>query len=258
MTRFVRAASTVATRALPHVVLVTIVVGGVLLIGARVADAAGTPEEQCQQGRYAAAAKYAACEQKVMAIAHGGAPYDDKFGAMLSRCRVKYAATWTKLQAKASGTMTACDHGRYDDHGDGTVTDRLTGLQWEQKTADATIHDKDSLYSRSATLPFTIANGTAFTSFLATLNGTCFAGQCDWRLPTIAELQTIALEPYPCTTHPCIDESVFGPSTSYFYWAATTHVSDPAYAWVMHFFVGVVYFEETSSAFHVRAVRGGL
>jgi len=33
---------------------------------------------------------------------------------------------------------------RFIDHGDGTVTDTRTGLMWEQKTDDGSIHDKDN------------------------------------------------------------------------------------------------------------------
>jgi len=81
---------------------------------------------------------------------------------------------------------------RYGDNGDGTVTDYDTGLQWEQKTDDASVHDKDNTYAWSdGGGGFTQPDGAAFKVFLGTLNnGTssegsatsgCFAGHCDWR-----------------------------------------------------------------------------
>jgi hypothetical protein len=38
---------------------------------------------------------------------------------------------------------------RFVDNGDGTVTDTRTGLMWEQKTDDGSIHDKDNVYTWS-------------------------------------------------------------------------------------------------------------
>lgn len=68
---------------------------------------------------------------------------------------------------------------RFIDHGDGTVTDTRTGLMWEQKTDDSAIHDKDNLYTWSTGAPYN-PDGTAFFTFVATLNGpTPFAGYGD-------------------------------------------------------------------------------
>ena len=95
-----------------------------------------------------------------------------------------------------------CSGSRFLDTGSGTISDKLTGLEWEQKTDNGNVHDKDNTYSWSAS--GSAADGTAFTTFLATLNsGACFAGHCDWRLPTIAEIQTILEGSSPCTT--CLD-----------------------------------------------------
>jgi hypothetical protein len=220
--------------------------------------AAATPEQACQNGRYAAAAKYGACEQKVTGKLLAGGDFA-KFEEALSKCRVKYTGTWAKLQAKASGTGATCDAARFAVSG-GTVTDNLTGLQWEQKTDDASVHDKDNLYTWSAPGGgFTAADGTAFTSYLATLNsGGCFAGQCDWRLPTRAEFQTILSEPYLCTTSPCIDQGVFGPTVAGLSWSATTDATNPFYAWNLYFGDGYVLKVAKNDGYYVRAVRAGL
>jgi hypothetical protein len=90
-------------------------------------------------------------------------------------------------------------------------------------------------------------DGTAFTSFLGTLNeatssdGTtssdCFAGHCDWRLPSIVELHTIVdlTAPGCGDGGACIDQTVFGPTTAFFYWSATTDTDLPVFAWGVAF-----------------------
>lgn len=86
---------------------------------------------------------------------------------------------------------------RFVDNGDGTIRDNALGLVWEKKTNDGGIHDVDTAWSWSAADSRVLADGTVFTSFLANLNGagtggSCFANSCDWRLPTISELASLA------------------------------------------------------------------
>jgi hypothetical protein len=219
---------------------------------------ARSPDQLCQRGRYHAAAKYALCHQDVLGQFFAGAfPDDARFLGALSKCRVKYAESWTKLQTKTKGTGVPCDDARFEDDGVGTVTDRLTGLQWEKKTDDATVHDKDHRYARSAASPFTTADGPVFTAFLAALNAGCFAGHCDWRLPTAAELESILLAPYPCTTNPCIDP-IFGPTVGFGYWSDTLHPSYPGGAWLVDFENAYMIIDNNGFGWYVRAVRGGL
>jgi hypothetical protein len=156
------------------------------------------------------------------------------------------------------------------DNLDGTVTDHETGLQWEQKVSPGgrptDPHDVDNFYSWNAGGGgFTFPDGTVFTDFLAKLNGAssdgvtltgCFAGHCDWRLPTIVELQTILKDPFPCGTSPCIDP-VFGPTLASNYWSATTSATNPGYAWDVGFNVGNVDYDPEYYNLYVRAVRAG-
>ena len=192
------------------------------------------------------------------------------------------AFTWTpsavtfqhyRVTFTANSTTTTL---RFVDNTDGTVTDNETGLQWEQKVAGSScLHCVNDTYiwSSSGTAP----DGTAFTSFLATLNGgagvgNCTSGDgstqtggfnnhCDWRLPTIAELQTILDKSQgQCGggSGACIDPT-FGPTavSSGRYWSSTTSASNPSNAWFVSFFGGFVSSDIKADNFSVRAVRGG-
>ena len=230
-----------------------------LLVATAAADAKQTPEEKCLKGRYAAAEKYAACELTAFANYFGGKDFDQ---TIFSKCRVKYVDTWTKLRAAAlkEPTTETCDADRFVDNGDGTVTDNLTALQWEKKTDDAGLHDKDNFYTwtDNGDANGADSDGTAYTTFLAGLNaGGCFAGACDWRLPTVLELQTILTGPFPCATSPCVDPA-FGPTSTDAYWAATTVSGSPDFAWLILFQNGNVFFNGKFIQRPVRAVRGGL
>ncbi|MFN2427071.1 MAG: DUF1566 domain-containing protein [Candidatus Binatia bacterium] len=155
--------------------------------------------------------------------------------------------------ACASGCVldtNGCYESRYDASGE-TIVDLATGLKWEKKQdADGmpnwdNIHDADTSFAwcaPGATYP-TCANpgnpfdGTAATVFLAALNGgtgaPCHAGHCDWRLPTIEELNEI-FPPGPCEAAPCVADPAFLPATSNAQWSSTgAGASSPHYAWAI-------------------------
>jgi hypothetical protein len=159
-----------------------------------------------------------------------------------TKCQTRFEAKLLALSAHAKVAALPC---RYGVNRDGTVTDYDTGLQWEQKTADGSVHDEANEYDWSPTSGR--PDGTVFTEFLGTLNnatssdGTtssgCFAGHCEWRLPSIVELETIVDLGAPgCESRgACIDQTVFGPTIPFFYWSATTDAGFPGFAWGVAF-----------------------
>lgn len=125
------------------------------------------------------------------------------------------------------------------------------------KTGDASIHDVNYSYTWSVT--GVAADGASFIGFIAGLNTACFAGQCDWRLPTLAELGTLLLpEPFPCGTSPCMDP-VLGPvSIDFCYWSSSSAFHDATLAWDLCFTTGHARPNPKSLGALLRAVRGGL
>ena len=59
------------------------------------------------------------------------------------------AAILAQAAADASQRASQLSGQRFIDNGDLTVTDTLTGLQWEQKTTDASVHNAVAVYSLS-------------------------------------------------------------------------------------------------------------
>lgn len=137
----------------------------------------------------------------------------------------------------------------YTSNADGTITDNSTGLVWEKLTTDATIHNVNDFY--------TWAN--AFLVKIAALNTVpCFANHCDWRLPNVNELQTLAdygrLGP---AIDPVFNNGVDSFTQSSDYSSSTTYQYDPSGAWFVGFFDGRVFPSYKFFDFFVRAVRGG-
>ena len=97
----------------------------------------------------------------------------------------------------------------FADNGDGTVTDRATGLQWAQADSGAGMDWPTAL------------------AWVQARNAEKYLGHNDWRLPNAKELQSIV----DYTRVPAIDP-VFRitklPSGEYpYFWSSTTHIDGP-------------------------------
>jgi len=224
-----------------------------------------TPQQSCDSARITAWKVYLSCVNS--ALAKDAKRVSWYTSTAFARCRHTYFKKWTKFQSKASLVGSTCIGTRYTDNGDQTVTDNLSGLVWEKKDDLGGDHDKDNVYTWSTGAPWA-ENGTVFTSFLSTVNGGGgFAGANGWRLPTLAELQTIVLD-FACTggaectcpSFPCVDPALDASNTQASdYWSSTTNASNPAYAWDVYFYDGYYdYCYYKNATVFVRAVRGGL
>jgi len=156
----------------------------------------------------------------------------------------------TSYGPNSDGNIQAGATLAYQDNGDGTITDLNTGLMWEKKSDDGSIHDHDNTYTWGMTSsPYTM-NGTIVTSFLSGLNaGGGFAGHIDWRIPNVKELQSIVNYQiaYPSPTVSSEFNTGCAPgctvltcscTAAHSYWSSTTYALNPDYAWVVVFYGG--------------------
>jgi hypothetical protein len=230
-------------------------IGGMALAGvlmtALASAAALTPEQQCLVGRTKAWNKYLGCQSKVISTYYAEGGVSSDLSPDFLKCVVKLDKSWNKL---GELLVEECQPTRFLDLGT-VVQDRLTGLLWEKKTEDASIHDKDNAYGYG-TDGFQIPNGSAFTVFLDTLNDNpaCFEGLCDWRVPTFGELQTIRLT--ECENAPCVS-AIFAPAVGV-HLTSTLDQSINFAVFTIHFGGLDIDENDPDQLYSVRAVRGGL
>jgi len=141
------------------------------------------------------------------------------------------------------------------------VRDNVTGLIWEVKTDDGSVHDKDNTYTWYDSNPDTNGgnagmpgDGTNTEDFINELNSSKYGGHSDWRLPSPEELQSIV--DYG-TKEPAINDSYFPNTMSSHYWSSNTYALYPGYAWDVYFGNGLVYGGSKWHTYYVRAVRAG-
>jgi len=132
---------------------------------------------------------------------------------------------------------------RFADHGNGTVTDNLTGLMW----------------TKNANLPNGYRTWQQALDYVSGMNAGAYPnlGYTDWRLPNRKELHSLTdystYIPALPAGHP------FTNVQAYHYWSSTTDAYDPVYAWVVDMWDGDVSYDNKPDAYsyYVWPVRSG-
>jgi hypothetical protein len=146
----------------------------------------------------------------------------------------------------------------FEDNGNGTVTDRATGLVWEQLDDAGGIHDREHKLDQ-----------TGGYAKIAELNAASFAGHSDWRLPNVFEqmslgdfggYQTGLYIPYfnhDCVPGCAIPDCACVTQPSY-EWSSTSYRADPSIAFAFRTIIGDPIIQNKDLAnYTARAVRGG-
>jgi len=151
------------------------------------------------------------------------------------RLSFRYAGLYTYGKYSLGG-YARCVRGErrtpsFTDHGDGTVTDNVTGLMWQQ--------DEDTA-------------GRNWEGALAYCETLDLADHRDWRLPDAKEMFSIVdNERYD----PAIDITYFPSMVSSYFFSSSTYAYDPQYVLIIEFGEGRFFDMGKLSHYYVRCVR---
>lgn len=139
---------------------------------------------------------------------------------------------------------------QFVDNGDGTVTDKATGLTWMRCAVGQTWSSATSTCSGTAV-------GYTWQTALSEADGYSYAGHTDWRLPNDKELASLTER--ACYS-PAINLDMF-PNTdpSGVFWTSTPSAATVGDAWTVSMTSGNSRDDQTmtGNSFSVRLVRGG-
>lgn len=124
---------------------------------------------------------------------------------------------------------------RFTNHGNGTVTDNLTGLMWSQNAAPRSV--------------------SQWTTGLEFCNAYALADYADWRMPNLREMLSLvnygnSAPPLP-TGHPFI-----GVPAAFTYWTSTSSREDPLRAWRVESGATSIAYKDGGFSHYVWPVRG--
>lgn len=139
------------------------------------------------------------------------------------------------------------------------VRDNVTGLIWEVKTSDGSIHDKSNTYRWGGKTAQGSGYGVYFSDWNTLVDGSNAEKLCgfsDWRLPTRLELQSLVsynrLPPAPA-----IDGNYFPNTINTHFWTSQPGAADPSMASEVDFGMGFFGAIPRNVPLLVRLVRSG-
>jgi hypothetical protein len=142
-------------------------------------------------------------------------------------------AEWRMPNSSVDVATGAPNGQSYTAHGDGTVTDDITGLMWQQTTPKATY-----AWNEAKTYCSTLTLG----------------GFRDWRVPSAIELVSIVDYGVASPT-PSIDIMAFPKTPADIFWSSTPVAGASSEAWYVNFSYGYAVSTDVSEINHVRCVR---
>ncbi|MBK9443650.1 MAG: DUF1566 domain-containing protein [Comamonadaceae bacterium] len=142
-------------------------------------------------------------------------------------------------------------------NGNGTVTDTMTSLVWDQcilgRTGSACLTDTAGLYDWPGALAAAVA-----------ANAASYKGFTDWRVPNVNELESITKLDTWTSGKATIDADAFpntpvtGDVVGYGgTWTSTTWAPNPRFAWIVNFYDGYTDGSDKWWYSYVRLVRSG-
>ena len=116
---------------------------------------------------------------------------------------------------------------RFTDHGNGEVTDNMTGLIW---TIDGDLmNTRDPSFDPNSQYHFGQVSWPQALNYIKKLNNDNYLGHSDWRLPNRIELESLIYKPNVVQALP--DGHPFTGVAPGYYWTSSTNAGITSYAW---------------------------
>lgn len=180
-------------------------------------------------------------------LAHAGSVQLPQTGQ--SRC---YDSAGTEIACTSTGqdgdirAGVAWPNPRFTNNGDGTVTDRLTGLVWTKDAGTPTAGVCSGGYK----------TWQGALDYVTCLNSMNYLGYTDWRLPNVNELESLINADEP-NSAVWLNTQGFTNVQSYYYWSSSTYAFSTYYAWIVNMWNGYVDFNFKTHSSYVWPVRSG-
>lgn len=155
---------------------------------------------------------------------------------------------WAEQRCDAGAYPLSAPSSRFEDHADGTVTDRGTQLMWTRCSAG-----QQWVAGSCSGVP-QVHDWASAQAYAATVNEGGAYFYKDWRMPQLRELATISER--QCS-NPRVNIEVFPQTPAEYYWTGSVRpVADGAVkAFALSFGPEGVEYQMKTAAHHVRLVR---